>query len=169
MKLEMHVEQSFAQLPSLVGRERETGGQISPQDNAPEAFHDVEGRPDHRGVVRVREGSRTVRKDGLERLEHPILPGHVMGSLGLGADRRASENEFAFSDPQEIGEVRISARELKNREASGQVRNGILEKLFHSRNIQVFPRSRNYALVNQIHSLPRDVHGNQASCASQYG
>ena len=149
----VHIQQVLAQRAHLIRREFESLGEVLPQDDPPDALHHVEGAPHDGFIFRIDQRLGTIGEDRVEGREDPVFPAHVMGGLGLPAEGRPPQHKLCVSDLDEVGEVRIPARELFHHEIARQARDAVLQELFNHLQIELFALPYLCGLVGEIHVL----------------
>ncbi len=99
-----------AQLSGIGGSE--VDGEFATQDGAFEPLHHIELRADHRLVAAVADHRRHQPEDRAEGGLKVVLAAHVVGPLGLGAGRWASQDQVAVGIAQQVGQIGGATRVL---------------------------------------------------------
>ena len=73
--------------------------------------------------------------------QDPKFPTHVMGGLDAGSERGAAEHQLARSQSEQVGQVRITARELSNLERTPLARPVRAEKGGQFHQVEFLPRA----------------------------
>jgi hypothetical protein len=98
----------------------ELGRDGAPHHDAAPTLHHEKGSPDALWVVAEQEGPRREGKDPVQDGEDPVLTGHVVRAGRDGAERRTTQHildrPLPLAVAEQIGEVRVTARELLHRE-----------------------------------------------------
>ena len=122
MQIGQRVDRCDAEAPRGVGAQTQLRRDIPAQDETLDALHDIEVTAQDRLVLAVGHHPRDERESRGEGCLQVVLAPHVVGTFGLGADRRSAQHEVAAGGkggrggiPQEVGEVRRTATELPNR------------------------------------------------------
>ncbi len=105
------------------------------------ALHDEERGADQRRVLAQRERARRERKRPPQDREHPVLARHVVRTARQGAVRRPAQHELARAEAQQVGEVRVAARELQDLERLGAVGNPCAHEFRDPRGVDLFAGS----------------------------
>ena len=83
-----------------------------PQDHPLHTFHHVKRRADHVRVRAVQGRARGLRIDGMEAVQNPVFPFHVVGRLDGGAEGGAAEHPVPRAQAEEVRQVRKAAGKL---------------------------------------------------------
>jgi hypothetical protein len=87
---------------------------LAADDDSCPTFHEVEGGADDVRVLTEEIGLWREVEDRIDCGEQAVLAWHV---VGRGCDRsewRPSQDEFKIIEPDEIGQVRVTARKLRD-------------------------------------------------------
>ncbi|MNN78421.1 hypothetical protein D3C81_1949800 [compost metagenome] len=99
-------------------------------------------------------GFRAIRKTVAQLIEDAEFTAHVVGGLGLVAERRTAQDEFLFRVFQQVGQVRRTARKLADRRCAAQAGNVRLEVRIDQAGIEFFARADAGGLVSKRHAYP---------------
>ena len=107
--------------PPREGRvDLQTRGEATAQHDAADALHQIEPGPEDRFIVAQQQRPRHPRVHRRELAEDRKLAVHVVCRLDLRAERRPAQHQLVLADLQEIGEIRVTARELLDLHVPGQ-------------------------------------------------
>ena len=120
VQLDQFVDDVAAQGGDLVARKPHVGWQVLAQDDALDAFHDVEITAHDRWVLAVGDDPGHVGVDRGEGVQHPHLAPHVVGGLRLAAVRRPAQHQIAAARFHQVGEVGGAGAELGDLERAGE-------------------------------------------------
>ena len=87
---------------------RQRRGDLSGDDLAVDALHDVEGRADDLLVLAGREHARDPRPGRPEGAQQARLAQHVVGALGNRRARRAAQHDLGVAAAHEVGDVGVA-------------------------------------------------------------
>ncbi|MCY1366902.1 hypothetical protein D9M69_538120 [compost metagenome] len=154
VQLDQLVDEVLAQLAGASLVEVQLRGQLVAQDDAVDPFHDVELGADHRFVGAVRIGLRAIGEAGVELVEDAVFAPHVMGRLGLAAERRAAQDELLLRVFDQVGQVGGAAGELADPRCAVEPGNVSLEIRIDCRGIEFFTFADASGLVSKRHTYP---------------
>jgi hypothetical protein len=90
-------------------------------DDASPAFHGVEHRPDHRRVFAERVRLRCEREHAVHRRQPSEFARHVVRGRRHRAEWRASHDDVAAGEPDQVGQVGMAAGKLRDLERGGEI------------------------------------------------
>jgi hypothetical protein len=104
VQLDQAVDEAFAQGFGPAGVEVQFGRDVRAQDDALDPLHHIELAADQ-AVGAVHVGLGAVGEAAVELVEDAEFAAHVVGRLGLVAERRAAQDEVAARVADQVGQV----------------------------------------------------------------
>ena len=115
VELRMNGHQVFAEGPGPGGLQGQVRGQVPAENQTREAFHQVEGLPEQRGILAVGQGPGRIRKRVVDAAQNVEFPSHVVSGPRLRAGRWPAKHVVLACRRHEVGQVGGAAGKLPDR------------------------------------------------------